>query len=154
MLSAYLMRPSANSVVWQAAFRASQNWSSPIVGVHVRRTDKLASEAKLHQTEEYMRHVQHYCDLKLSSGWQERALTLYSSHAARIEHERRASTTNPRYSECSVYLAADDTTVASELRLKYKHIHFIVNDMALTSSKPFCEQLLPKQVRFMLFCCV
>lgn len=44
------------------------------MGVHVRRTDKLFSEAKLHQADEYMHHVEHYCDAHLAPGWQARGI--------------------------------------------------------------------------------
>lgn len=37
-------------------------FQNPIVGVHIRRTDKVGTEAALHKVEEYMRHVDEYYD--------------------------------------------------------------------------------------------
>ncbi|WIA43735.1 hypothetical protein OEZ86_010161 [Tetradesmus obliquus] len=73
MLASYLLRPSAPSLQRHAAFKAANAWAAagPVVGVHIRRTDKLAAEAKLHQVDEYMRHVEYLCDMRLASGWQQ-----------------------------------------------------------------------------------
>lgn len=37
-------------------------FQTPIVGVHIRRTDKVGTEAALHNVEEYMKHVDEYYD--------------------------------------------------------------------------------------------
>jgi hypothetical protein len=85
----YLMRPSGASLQRHAEFKAANAWTGPIVGVHVRRTDKLAAEAKLHQVDEYMRHVEYLCDQQLSSGWQERALKLTVNQPLLLQQEQR-----------------------------------------------------------------
>lgn len=37
-------------------------FQTPIVGVHIRRTDKVGTEAALHNVDEYMKHVAEYYD--------------------------------------------------------------------------------------------
>ncbi|KII63760.1 Alpha-(1,6)-fucosyltransferase [Thelohanellus kitauei] len=66
-------------------------FTSPIVGVHVRRTDKLILEAKFYPVEEYMKYVQLYF----------RKLELTS-----------------KVPKKSVYLAVDDWQVVAEFRRK------------------------------------
>nr|VZI41739.1 unnamed protein product [Spirometra erinaceieuropaei] len=39
-------------------------YDGPMASIHVRRTDKLLSEAKFHSVDEYMLHVEHFFDLK------------------------------------------------------------------------------------------
>uniref|UniRef100_A0A0L8FPF9 GT23 domain-containing protein n=2 Tax=Octopus bimaculoides TaxID=37653 RepID=A0A0L8FPF9_OCTBM len=44
-------------------------FQNPIVGVHVRRTDKVGTEAAYHSLEEYMAHVEdYYRQLEMSKG--------------------------------------------------------------------------------------
>lgn len=105
------------------------------------RTDKLQVEAKLHQAEEYMRHVERYCDMELPSGWQAQAKKQYDENAATIAEERKAGTARTRYSNCSVYLATDDEAVAYEIRDKYKHIHIITNNLALKTSEFYSSRI-------------
>ncbi len=47
---------------------ATIKFNNSCVGVHVRRTDKVGTEAALHQIEEYMSEVEHYYDLKEIDG--------------------------------------------------------------------------------------
>uniref|UniRef100_A0A383W6Q5 GT23 domain-containing protein n=1 Tax=Tetradesmus obliquus TaxID=3088 RepID=A0A383W6Q5_TETOB len=126
VLTSYLLRPSSASLARHAAFRASQQWGSPIVGVHIRRTDKLDMEAKLHQPEEYMTHVERLCDQRLPSGWQERAM--------QEQQQQEAAGSHAQHSECSIYLASDEPAVAAEVRQAYRHIHVITNDNGLQTS--------------------
>lgn len=127
MLASHLLRPSSASLARHAAFRASQQWGSPIVGVHIRRTDKLDLEAKLHQPEEYMTHVERLCDQWLPSGWQERAM--------QQQQQQEAAGSHAQHSECSIYLASDEPAVAAEVRQAYRHIHIITNDNGLQTSE-------------------
>ncbi|KAF6255596.1 hypothetical protein COO60DRAFT_1627492 [Scenedesmus sp. NREL 46B-D3] len=46
VLTSYLLRPSGASILRHAAFRTAQGWGPPAVGVHIRRTDKLASSTE------------------------------------------------------------------------------------------------------------
>lgn len=70
----------------------------PIVGVHVRRTDKLAGEAAYHSLEEYMLHVEDYYD------------QLQRSQPAVIRR---------------VFLATDDSTLLPEAKEKYPNYTFL-----------------------------
>ena len=38
----------------------SMKFESPVVGIHVRRTDKVGTEAAFHPVEEYMKHVEEW----------------------------------------------------------------------------------------------
>eukprot|EP00775_Hariotina_reticulata_P005938 gene5938-6177_t len=145
--------------IWRLAdFRQHQDWASPIVGVHVRRTDKIGGEAFLHNVEEYMQHVERYCDLRLESGWQLKAIQAAKNAAAAAATSAAGNASGPvngssagdakaqaaagagagaaavpraRTSNCSVYLASDEPAVAEEIRQKYTHIHLMVNEPAL-----------------------
>ncbi|EEC04076.1 glycoprotein 6-alpha-L-fucosyltransferase, putative, partial [Ixodes scapularis] len=56
-LMAYIMRPSKELLDLVGDAKRSLKFRSPIVGLHIRRTDKEA-EASFHQVEEYMEHVE------------------------------------------------------------------------------------------------
>lgn len=43
-------------------------FESPVVGVHVRRTDKVGSEAEFHSLDEYMDHVDLWFDIQVPRG--------------------------------------------------------------------------------------
>lgn len=139
MLLSWLMRPSDASLARQAEFRRINGWATPIVGVHVRRTDKLDDEAFLHSIEEYMRHVERHCDLHLPSGWQQDALRAADAAKANTHAAGAGDTAGaapPAHvltSRCSVYLASDEPAVAAEVREKYRHIHLIINELGLKS---------------------
>ncbi|GAB1606344.1 alpha-(1,6)-fucosyltransferase-like [Argonauta hians] len=75
-------------------------FQNPIVGVHVRRTDKVGTEAAYHSLEEYMTHVEdYYKQLEMTNG--QPVLT------------RR------------VYLASDDPNVLADAVQKYPDYHFV-----------------------------
>uniref|UniRef100_A0A1A9ZI66 Alpha-(1,6)-fucosyltransferase n=1 Tax=Glossina pallidipes TaxID=7398 RepID=A0A1A9ZI66_GLOPL len=88
----YLLRPRKKVKNFLISRASKLGWSKPIVGVHVRRTDKLESEAAFHAIEEYMTHVEDYF------------LTLEST-----------GTTISR----RIFLATDDAQVIDEARKKY-----------------------------------
>nr|XP_002123485.3 alpha-(1,6)-fucosyltransferase-like isoform X1 [Ciona intestinalis] len=77
----------------------------PLVGIHIRRTDKLLWEAQHHSVEEYMRHVVEYYDVK------------------NLE-------TNEEPKERKVYVASDDLTTVTELKNKYPNYKFISGQSA------------------------
>ncbi|XP_067847434.1 alpha-(1,6)-fucosyltransferase isoform X2 [Heptranchias perlo] len=70
----------------------------PIIGVHVRRTDKVGTEAAYHPIEEYMVHVEEH----------------YKSLARKTEIDKKR-----------VYLATDDPTLLQEAKSKYPDYEFI-----------------------------
>lgn len=77
-------------------------FKTPIVGLHVRRTDKI-SEAKYLSVEKYMVHAEEYFDLlELSQ---------------KVDKRR-------------VYLASDDRTVLQDIKSKYPQYEIITNEEA------------------------
>nr|XP_020655368.1 alpha-(1,6)-fucosyltransferase isoform X1 [Pogona vitticeps] len=70
----------------------------PVIGVHVRRTDKVGTEAAFHPIEEYMVHVEEHFQLL--------------SHRMHIDKKR-------------VYLATDDPSLLQEAKSKYPNYEFI-----------------------------
>jgi hypothetical protein len=94
----YLMRPSDQLTQYLEDRRKHLNISHPVVGVHIRRTDKLQQEASYHSVEEYMTQVEE---------WYDRRKTLFGK-----EEERR------------VFLATDDKSVLSQATELYPHYKF------------------------------
>lgn len=74
------------------------DFRQPIVGVHIRRTDKLLAEAAMHTVDEYMRCVDDYY----------RQLEMVQT----VDKRR-------------VFLATDEPLVIEEARRNYPHFHFI-----------------------------
>ncbi|KAM3918065.1 alpha-(1,6)-fucosyltransferase isoform 1-T2 [Leptodactylus fuscus] len=70
----------------------------PVIGVHVRRTDKVGTEAAFHPIEEYMVHVEEHFQLL----------------ARRIQIDKKR-----------VYLATDDPGLLQEAKSKYPQYQFI-----------------------------
>ena len=58
----FLMRPSSEIQNFIDQSKKRFKFNSPIVGVHVRRTDKINTEASYHSLSEYMVHVEEYFD--------------------------------------------------------------------------------------------
>jgi len=104
--AAYIMRP--NETVKQLLTEAEQNvdFSSPIVGVHVRRNDKVGTEAAFHNLEEYMEQVELWF----------------------IKYEMSHPPTKRR-----IYLASDDPQALQECREKYPQyeVHDNPNNAAM-----------------------
>ena len=53
----YILRAQPETSKMLEAAEKSLNFENPIVGVHVRRTDKVGTEAAFHGVEEYMKYV-------------------------------------------------------------------------------------------------
>ncbi|KAB0341071.1 hypothetical protein FD755_013894 [Muntiacus reevesi] len=70
----------------------------PVIGVHVRRTDKVGTEAAFHPIEEYMVHVEEHFQLL----------------ARRMQVDKKR-----------VYLATDDPSLLKEAKTKYPNYEFI-----------------------------
>ena len=96
----YLFRPQPSFEKQIKDFQEEYQFSHPIVGVHVRRTDKLTREASYHSIEEYMEQVEEYYKL--------------------LELEQTVDTKR-------VYLASDDASVLKEAEEKYPDYKFISN---------------------------
>ncbi|EEB15853.1 alpha-(1,6)-fucosyltransferase, putative [Pediculus humanus corporis] len=89
----YLMRPQPSTEKFFNESINKLNFKKPIVGVHIRRTDKIGTEADFHSIEEYMKHVGDWFDQQIQNG---------------VEINRRR-----------IYLATDDPKVIFEAKNKY-----------------------------------
>ncbi|XP_030848638.1 alpha-(1,6)-fucosyltransferase [Strongylocentrotus purpuratus] len=56
----YILKPQPQTQQFIDNKTTALGFTHPIVGIHVRRTDKLVNEAKSHGIEEYMDHVEKY----------------------------------------------------------------------------------------------
>lgn len=56
----YLLRPQPETQAMLDTGMQKLGFKRPIVGVHIRRTDKVGTEASLHTVEEYMKWVEEY----------------------------------------------------------------------------------------------
>uniref|UniRef100_A0A8C6NI20 Alpha-(1,6)-fucosyltransferase n=2 Tax=Nothobranchius furzeri TaxID=105023 RepID=A0A8C6NI20_NOTFU len=94
----YLVRPQAwlEKEIQQST--AKLGFKHPIIGVHVRRTDKVGTEAAFHPIEEYMLHVEEQFQLL----------------ARRVQVDKKR-----------VYLATDDPSLLQEAKNKYPDYEFI-----------------------------
>ncbi|XP_025104219.1 alpha-(1,6)-fucosyltransferase-like isoform X1 [Pomacea canaliculata] len=97
----YLMRPQKHLQENIEQSAKEMGFKKPIVGVHVRRTDKLFGEAAFHSLEEYMHHVEDYYQ--------------------QLEHHTGPLTRR-------VYLATDDPNVLKEARENYRNYIFVYDD--------------------------
>ncbi|XP_052796620.1 alpha-(1,6)-fucosyltransferase-like isoform X2 [Mya arenaria] len=100
VMAEYMLGNDNLSRIVQDAMR-TMPFSSPVVGVHVRRTDKIGREAKFHALEEYMNHV---------AGW----YSAYEAVNGRVERK--------------VYLASDSVKVLHEAEQKYPEYAFLFNE--------------------------
>jgi hypothetical protein len=63
------------------------------------------------------------------------AASTAAAAAAAAAAAKQGGQQQKKRSECSVYLASDEPTVAAEMRQKYKHIHVITNEKGLQTSE-------------------
>lgn len=76
----FLMKPSPDVEDFIAKHREKFDFKSPIVGVHVRRTDKINTEAAYHSLAEYMLHVEEYFDrVDLFNERQNKVVSIHSN---------------------------------------------------------------------------
>ena len=89
----YLLRyqPETQKMLDEA--KENMKFRKPIVGIHVRRTDKVGTEAAFHAIDEYMFHAAAYFD--------------------RVEMQRKVDVRR-------IYLASDDASVLPEAKKKYR----------------------------------
>ncbi|XP_042145208.1 alpha-(1,6)-fucosyltransferase-like [Ixodes scapularis] len=102
-LMRYILRLQATTLKRISDFKMSRGYKHPIVGVHIRRKDKIYVEAARHDVQEYMVHVEDYY-AKLS-------LTTH------VETKR-------------VFVATDEPSVVDEIRKKYPQYKVINNEVA------------------------
>ncbi|TRY62878.1 hypothetical protein TCAL_10341 [Tigriopus californicus] len=95
----YMLRPQRDLQQTLDESVESQGFSSPMVGIHVRRTDKVGTEAAFHGVDEYMKHVKEYFQLQ------------------EVRQGRPIVTK-------SVYVASDDPKVLAECQKNYPDFTF------------------------------
>jgi len=94
----YMLRPQPHLQEMLDTTVSNFNIEHPIVGIHIRRTDKVGTEAAFHPVEEYMKYVEEW--------FRKQELT-------NADIKRR------------VYVASDDPKVLGECRKKYPEIEFL-----------------------------
>ena len=96
----YMLRPQPDLQKDIDETKERLGFKSPIVGVHVRRTDKVGTEAAFHSMEEYMLHVDNFYEML----------------------EKRQAVAQRR-----IYLATDDPNLLMEAKQKF-HQYEIISD--------------------------
>merc|ERR1719342_382330 len=94
----YMLRPQPHLKEMLDNTDQNFNFEHPIVGVHIRRTDKVGTEAAYHPVEEYMKHV--------------------------LDWFRNQKLTQPDI-KTRVYVASDEPRVLSKCRKKYPDVEFL-----------------------------
>ncbi|XP_059164715.1 alpha-(1,6)-fucosyltransferase-like isoform X2 [Physella acuta] len=100
----FRMRPEVEKDIIGAGQK--MGFKNTVVGVHVRRTDKINLEAAYHSIEEYMEHVE--------------------------EYYQQLERTRPNIDR-QVYLASDDPSVLADAKQKYPNYKFI-SDNSISQS--------------------
>lgn len=94
----YILKPQSETANMLENSKNKLGFKKPIVGVHIRRTDKVGTEAAFHGLDEYMRSVdEYYNQLEM---------------VEKIDKRR-------------IYLASDDPKVIEEARKNYPHYEVI-----------------------------
>lgn len=97
----YMLRPQLSTIDILDDYANKLKFQKPIVGVHIRRTDKINTEASLHTLDEYMVHVEEYYKQKELSG--------------NVSRKR-------------IYLATDEQTLFGEAKRNYPEYEIIGSD--------------------------
>ncbi|CAI2727593.1 unnamed protein product [Schistosoma spindalis] len=119
-LAAYILRPRPNlAQLINATLKSFKTSGDPVVGVHIRRTDKLIVEAQFHNLSEYMEQVDHFFDLQSAN-----LLTFSKRNDMNKERYGLVSKRIIRRTESvqvkrSVYLATDDPNIFTQLPYSY-----------------------------------
>lgn len=103
----------------------SINFSHPVVGVHVRRTDKLIREAKKFELQEYMQHVSDYYRNHTTIG---KPKTLLVSDEKGVFEEARQ-----KYPNYELITTGVNTTTSKKLRTSNHSLLGIIEDIYLLS---------------------
>jgi len=94
----YMLRPQPHLTDMLQSTVNGFGMERPMVGIHIRRTDKVGTEAAFHPVEEYMKYVEEW-----------------------FRHYELTHTLKTR----RVYVASDDPKVLGECRKKYPNIEFL-----------------------------
>ncbi|VDK43109.1 unnamed protein product, partial [Dibothriocephalus latus] len=93
-------------------------YRQPIVGIHVRRTDKVGTEAAFHALSEYMVHAERFFQQKEL----ERQIANADNHWTGDVHAPVVKSELPKR---RVYVATDDPSVFQDARKQYPEYEFI-----------------------------
>ncbi|VDO59804.1 unnamed protein product [Schistosoma margrebowiei] len=119
-LAAYILRPKPHlAQLINVTLKSFKTSGDPVVGVHIRRTDKLIWEAQFHNLSEYMEHVDNFFDLESDN-----LLTMLRRHDMNGERfgsvsERIIRRNNSFQAKRSVYLSTDDPNIFTQLPYSY-----------------------------------
>ncbi|CAH8536087.1 unnamed protein product [Schistosoma rodhaini] len=124
-LAAYILRPKPKfSELINATLKSFKASGDPVVGVHIRRTDKIILEAKFHNLSEYMKQVDKFFDRQNANH-----LVMLKRHDLNGEKlgsisEESIGRKNALRAKRSVYLATDDPNVFTQF--SYNHPNHIL----------------------------
>ena len=107
----FLLRPQQTTFELLKEVESQRYTKVPMVGIHIRRTDKLDKEAAFHGVEEYMKHVKTFFQ------------------------QVEINTGNTSLSPKIIYIASDDPGVFSECRTKYPEYTFLGDEARAQSAK-------------------
>ncbi|BHF75337.1 Alpha-(1,6)-fucosyltransferase [Sparganum proliferum] len=93
-------------------------YRQPVVGIHVRRTDKVGTEAQFHKLSEYMLHAERFFQMKEL----ERQIANAENHWTGDLH---APVSKSASLKRRVYLATDDPSVFADAEKQYPEYEFI-----------------------------
>ena len=105
----YILRPRKSTTRYLRNIEKQRNDQLPMVGLHIRRTDKLEKEAQFHSVEEYMEHVDQYFKI----------LELKCTNCSSIKQ---------------VYISSDDPIAIVELKSKFPRYTFIGDESRAKSA--------------------
>ena len=105
----YILRPRKSTTRYLRNIEKQRNDQLPMVGLHIRRTDKLEKEAQFHSVEEYMEHVVQYFKI----------LELKCTNCSSIKQ---------------VYISSDDPIAIVELKSKFPRYTFIGDESRAKSA--------------------
>lgn len=98
----YIMRLSPSMTAKVDQVKKNLNFSPPIVGLHIRRGDKLQREARKHEVSEYMKHASNFFE----------KLQLFGRNV----------------DDRKIFVATDDPSALRELELKYRNYTILSNE--------------------------
>ncbi|BHF57668.1 Alpha-(1,6)-fucosyltransferase [Sparganum proliferum] len=135
-LLAYVMRPRGGRELAGLQQVLASMRSDPrtdiVVGLHVRRTDKIKSEAAFHGLEEYMFYVEEYFKKREAERLMMRRKHEWLDDDTKIPEEQSSSSTTIKR---RVLITTDDASVFEEAQRKYPDYEFIGDSQRARSAE-------------------
>uniref|UniRef100_A0A0X3NUV4 Alpha-(1,6)-fucosyltransferase n=1 Tax=Schistocephalus solidus TaxID=70667 RepID=A0A0X3NUV4_SCHSO len=134
-LLSYVMRPRGGQESAQlqqvlASMRGDQR-KDIVVGLHVRRTDKIQSEASFHALDEYMFYVEEYFKKREAEQLLMRRKDEWLDDDTELPEEQSSSSSIKR----RVLITTDDASIFEEARRKYPDYEFIGDSQRAKSAE-------------------